>query len=174
MKFNYLELLVLLLPSLLIFITVYVLFRQFFNNQLRMRMMNQREKTQESTVPLKLQAYERLTLFCERISMTNLILRLKTKEVSARDLKAALILAIQQEYEHNVSQQLYTSDQLWQIVQLAKNQQIELIAQISDGLAKDASSDDLARQLVTFQQTQKTNPVATAKSAIKKEAGLLL
>ena len=163
-----------LMPTILVAGVVYILFRQFFSNQQSIEQYKLIGRTKDSVLPLKLQAYERLMLFCERIMPQFLILRLKTPGMSAKDLQSALVLGIQQEFEHNISQQLYVSDRLWEIVNLAKNQWIEIVTQVAANLKADASADDLAQHIFMFLQSQKKNPVETAKRAIKREAGLLL
>ena len=68
------------------------------------------------TLPSNFKAYERLILLCERINIADLILRLKAPGTSAVELKSALLLAVQQEFEHNLTQQLYVTEELWQVL----------------------------------------------------------
>ena len=119
------------LPSLIVFATSYYLLRQYLNNQYNMKALEMRSKYSQDAIPLKLQAYERLLLFCERINLHNLILRLKTSNMTNLELKNAMIISIQKEYEHNMAQQLYASQKLWDIITLAKNDTISIIGQCS-------------------------------------------
>lgn len=171
---KYYEILLLIVPSLIIFLTVYLLMRQFFRNQLRLRMFKREDSNRASLTPLKLQAYERLTLMCERISIPNLLLRLKDRNMSAAALKATMILAVQQEYEHNISQQLYVSDQLWKIIQMAKNQIIEIVALVGEQVEANSAGEVYASELIQFLDSQEKDPLATAKLAIKREAGITM
>lgn len=170
----YYEVLMMAVPVLLMFVALYFLFRQFFNNQLKLQMMNRTADTGELRVRLKLQAYERLMLFCERIDLQNMIMRLEYDNMSARDLESALIMSVQKEYEYNLSQQLYVSEQLWQIISLAKDQIIEVISHIASRAGPQSSAKDLSGALYKFNKSQKKNPLETAKAAIKKESGLVL
>ena len=170
----YYEVLMLTIPVILMFVAIYILFRQFFKNQLKLQMIPRNESTGELKMRLKLQAYERLMLFCERIEIRNLLMRLQSHSMSARDLQSALIMAIQSEYEHNLSQQLYVSDQLWQIITLSKDQVIELIAHMASKTNPDTTAMELSNALVKFVKQQKKSPLDTAKAAIKQESGLLL
>lgn len=170
---NYFEIFLLIIPSLIIFLTIYLLMRQFFKNEMRLRMMKHNEETRDTLTPLKIQACERLTLFCERVSIPNLLLRIKNKNLSAGTLKSMLILAVQQEYEHNVSQQLYVSDKLWKIIQLAKNQIVEIIALVGEKVGSDEDGETYANELIAFLEQQEKDPLMTAKMAIKREAGIL-
>ena len=171
---NYWTVILVVLPALVVFAIIYFLMKAYFDNQLKLQVLENRDANAKTARPLKLQAYERLMLFCERVSMQNLLLRIQSSEMSAKDLKAALVIAIQQEFEYNLSQQLYVSDKLWQIIKLAKNQLIEIIAHVSTKVSPKASADEFSQQLVLFFESQKKDPIETAKSAVKKEASLLL
>lgn len=171
---KYYEVIILLVPALIVFVAIFLVLRQFLNNQTRMQMLKMKEENAKTTLHLKLQAYERLMLFCERVSVQQLLLRLQSSHMTKTDLKSALILGVQQEYEHNLSQQLYVSEPLWKIIHLAKNQLIEIITHVSTKVPANASSEEFSTQLILFIESQKTNPIETAKSAIKKEAALLL
>ena len=148
--------------------------KRFFDAQLQSKLLDQKKDERGSTSTLKLQAYERLLLFCERISYSNLLLRIRHADVSSEALASALVLAVQQEYEHNVTQQLYVSDKLWEIIKMAKGQMIEIISQIEEGLPVDASGKALAEALIDYHNREEKTPNETAKLAIKREAGLIL
>lgn len=173
MDLAYYEILILLIPALMVFLAVYFLFRQFFQNQLKMEAFKARQEDSKVSRELKLRAYERLMLFAERISIPNLLLRLQSRDMSMQDLRSSLILAVQQEYEHNLSQQLYVSDKLWSIIHLAKDQLIEIITHVAAQVPAGATAQDFSNQLILFSESQ-TSPVETAKKAIKKESSLLL
>lgn len=171
---RYLELLILVVPSLLIFLTVYFLFRKFFDAQLKMKMIEGKQGKKSETIHLRIQAYERLLLFCERIQIPTLLLRAVRSETKAAAAASTMVLMIQQEYEHNVTQQLYVTDQLWEIVQLAKNQMIEIVSQVAGTLPADAGVEQLKAALVDYHNREERTPIETAKIAIKREAGLIL
>jgi len=103
-----------------------------------------------------------------------LVLRLKTPGTSASALSAALLLAIQQEYEHNLTQQLYISEELWSILIVAKDRTMDLIAIAAVDLAPDASADDYAHQLMSMISAEHSLPSQIAKRAIKTESSLWL
>jgi hypothetical protein len=158
------------LPALIVGLTVYFLFNNFFDFQYRMKAMENKQNDRRTTVPMRLQAYERLSLFCERISIPNLVMRLRTQESNAQSLRYALMIAIQQEFEHNVSQQVYVSSELWQIIKLTKDNMLGIVNEAAQGLAKDADSEQLIDALFKF-MTDKQSPTDTALAAIRQEAG---
>ncbi len=173
-KLDYYEIILLMIPVLLVFGAIYLLFRQFFHNQYKLQVGLAAQSGGESVVRLKLQAYERLMLFCERIAVRSMLLRLQSSHMTAMDLQSAIVLAVQQEFEHNLSQQLYVSDKLWMIIDLAKNQVIEIVVHVGSNVNPDAPAEDLSKQLILFLESQKNSPVETAKAAIKQESSLIL
>lgn len=170
----FLYVVLLIVPVIVLFVIIYYLSKRFLHNQYKLQYARTAQDDTNASSRLKLQAYERLILFCERISVNGLLLRLQSSKMSAMDLQAALILAVQQEYEYNLSQQLYVSDQLWKIISLVKNQTIETITTVASSVEKDASAEDLSQQLILFIESQNNNPVETAKTAIKQESSLIL
>ena len=101
-----------------------------------------------SSIPLKLQAYERLVLLSERISLPNLISRLNKPGISAYEMKIILTENIKQEFDYNSTQQLYVSPVSWDAVRNLKEQNIMIINQVSAGLPEDASAADLNKKIL--------------------------
>jgi len=101
-----------------------------------------------STRPLQLQAYERLVLLCERISLPSLISRVSQPGMSAREMQVHLIETIKQEFEYNISQQVYVSTIAWDAVRNLRDQSMLIINQIGSVLPPDAKASDLNKQLL--------------------------
>ncbi len=108
-------------------VIVYLLIRQFMNQQLQLSAIQQKANAPKETLPLRLQAYERIMLLCERINLSSLILRLNNPNMTANALKNALMVSVQKEYEHNLTQQIYVSGQLWDMVELLKDNTLSVI-----------------------------------------------
>lgn len=102
------------------------------------------------TLKLRLQAYERLTLLAERISLQNLLSRIPNAGLSSRQMQLSLIDAIRQEYEYNLSQQVYVSPEVWRAVNNLKEQNIYVVNQLASGMPYQASAMDLNKQIVDF------------------------
>ncbi|MFN8251296.1 MAG: hypothetical protein U0V75_05385 [Ferruginibacter sp.] len=102
------------------------------------------------TIKIRLQAYERLTLFAERASIKNLVPRTHAENASARELQLALIQSLNSEYEYNLSQQIYVSPELWKAVTKLRDQNIFIINQVAGALPVNASSLDLSRALLEY------------------------
>ncbi len=169
-----LEILKFTLPALIVFITVYQLMKKFTESQIRMKVLENQKNQSDQTLPLKLQAYERLAVFCERISVPNLISRLKTSRMTVKELQGAMMIAIQQEFEHNVAMQIYVSESLWKIIELAKNQTTAIVAEANAGLNDQDNSELFAEMVLKKQYEQNLIPVDHARAAIKKEVQLIL
>lgn len=162
------------IPSVVVLVAMYLMFKQYFQHQTQIRVMDSRKERAQITLPLRLQAFERLILLCERIDLADLVLRLKTPGTSSNALRSALLLAIQQEYEHNLTQQLYVSEELWSILLAAKDKTMDLIAMAAVGLEPGANADDYASQLMNIASQETSLPSQIAKRAIKTESSLWL
>jgi hypothetical protein len=167
-----LEILKFTIPALTVFLTTYLLFKSFFEHQAHMKLMELQHGSRTTTLPQRLQAYERLSLFAERISIPNLIMRLRTGSSTNQSLMYAMMMSIQQEYEHNISQQIYIGDQLWQIIKLAKDNMVVSINTCASGLDPNGSSEELINALFNY-LAQNPAPNDTALEALRSEASKL-
>jgi len=167
------EILKFTIPALIMFWAVHSLFGKFLEGQNKMKMLELQKGQSDTTLPLRLNAYERLSLFCERISIPNLMLRLRTDDMQAGALRYAMLMAIQQEYEHNITQQVYVSEQLWQIINLAKEDTMSLVAGVGETIDSKVNAKELSDALIGALNERQEYPLNTALSAIKKEASIL-
>jgi len=168
-----LEILKITIPGLIVFATAYYVLKNYLDNQLQQKALDEKTKNKGQALQNRLQAYERLTLLCERLSIPNLLWRLNNLGANAETMNATLLLAIQQEFEHNVTQQLYVSDKLWQIISFARNEMVSLVSRAYTKIDKQSSVEQFKKSLMEELELQKTDPLDTAKQAIKIEAGLL-
>ncbi len=124
-----------------------------------------KEKTSinPDTLKLRLQAYERLTLLAERISLQNLLSRIPNAGLSSRQMQSSLIDAIKQEYDYNISQQVYVSPELWRAVNNLKEQNIYVVNQLASAMPFQASAMDLNKQIIDFLIT---NPKASLHNIV--------
>ncbi|HEY4206073.1 MAG TPA: hypothetical protein VGM31_04630 [Puia sp.] len=97
---------------------------------------------------LQLQAYERLILLIDRIALPNLIQRMAQPELSAREMQSLLVHTIRQEFEHNITQQIYVSAEAWDAVRNYKEQNLLIINQVASFLSPEATSFDLNKHLL--------------------------
>lgn len=162
------------IPGMVVFATAYYLLKLYLDDRLRYEMSKQRGESMKITLPLRLQAYERLTLLCDRVSVPNTLLRIRMPGMTVGDLRGGLMLAISQEFDHNTSQQLYVSDTLWQIISFAKNDTLNFVVQTASDLDPKADSAELVNALLSGIDEQKDATVLQkALIAIRVEAAQL-
>lgn len=125
--------------------------------------MNQQEAKDPDTQKLRLQAYERVTLLSERLALQNLISRTPSNGRSCRQMQGALVEHIKEEFEYNLSQQIYISPEIWKAVSNLKEQNIYIINQLASTMPPQASAMDLNKQIIDFLMN---NPRASLHSAI--------
>lgn len=170
---DFFEVLKYTLPSTVVFLKVYFLLKQYFEQErIKLYSIQNKERFQ-SSLPLKLQAYERIALFLERLKITNLVLRFPISGSEPSAYCELLTMGIQQEFEHNLVQQLYVSEKLWEIVVWTKE---EILNEI-DRSGHELGSTDLikAKDILITHLHQKTTPIIDkALSAVKKEIQLLV
>jgi hypothetical protein len=119
---------------------------------------------------LQLQAYERFVLFLERIRPTALVVRLNSAGLTAVQLQILVIRSIREEFDYNISQQLYISESLWDTIKGAKEESIALLNKALSSLSEDAPSDDLVRMVFHLSVESENNIIDRALRALKQES----
>nr|WP_298998965.1 hypothetical protein [uncultured Allomuricauda sp.] len=165
-----LQLFAFLLPAVVTGAVAFYFFRLHTRNEDGRRRYLLQKDAQKDALPIRLQAYERMVLFLERISLNSLVVRVAPVGNSKSDYENLLIKQIETEFEHNLSQQIYMSDECWNIIKTAKNATIQAIR--SAGMSQTESPDKL-REDILNQTMEKQSPSSTALSFIKKEVSEL-
>lgn len=174
MGYHLLEILKFTLPALIVFLTAYFVLKQYLDRQYQLRALELKTDQQKTTLPLRLQAYERLALLCERTAIPNLLVRLRTDSGTAAGLRLSMLIAIQQEFDHNVSQQVYISDKLWSILKAARTETENIIAGVAEQVDSKGPAEAYAQLMLKYLSTLELSPTDQALLAIRKEAGLLM
>ena len=165
-----LQLFAFLLPAVVTGAVAFYFFRLHTRNEEGRRRFLLHKNSQKNTLPIRLQAYERMALFLERISLTNLVVRVAPKSPEKIDYENLLIRTIENEFEHNLSQQIYMTDECWNVIKAAKNATIQAIRK--SAMSQSESADKLREDLLS-DTMDKLSPSATALSFVKKEIGEL-
>lgn len=142
------------------------------NKQSLVHLQQTAPEEQKILLPLRLQACERLLLFLERIHPNSLLLRMNQPGKTAQDLQSLLIRTVREEFEYNLSQQLYVSQPTWERIRKAKEDTISLVNRAMGNLPDGASSSDLAQAILDLSMQQEQPAVASAISAVKREIPL--
>lgn len=163
------ELLKLILPALIVFLTAFYMIKKFIGNEDKKRLAALKEEGHKFVMPIRFQAYERMIIFLERISPESLLMRVHKPGMSARLFQAELLQTIRTEFEHNISQQIYVSNAGWDLVKRAKEETIKLI-NISSGKVNDnASGIELSKAIFKILSEIGKVPTQIAIDFLKKE-----
>ncbi|MDO1500416.1 hypothetical protein Q2T40_09785 [Winogradskyella maritima] len=157
------------IPALITGGIAYYFFKQHIENEFNLRKFTLQKDLQKEAFPIRLQAYERMALFLERISPSKLLVRVKPSSSNKDDYENLLIATIEQELEHNLSQQIYVSDECWSIINAAKNATIQLIRKA--GMLEKTDSAGKLQEVILMELMDKRPPSNAALSFIKKEVG---
>lgn len=156
-----------LLPAIVVGIIAYYFFKGHTANEEGRRRFLLHRETQKDMLPLRLQAYERLTLFLERIDPNRLLIRVKPYSDSISDYETLLTNTMEQEFEHNLTQQIYVSTECWNLVNAAKNATIHVIRKAAMQ-NQNGDVDEYRRQILESFMEEVT-PSVKALTYIKKE-----
>jgi len=162
-----LEILSYTLPSVVTGGVAYYFFVKHINHEENRRRFYLLKKKKKQSFPLRLQAYERMVLFLERMNPNKLLFREKPKSDDKSVYLQQLVTSIEHEFEHNLSQQIYMTDQCWDIILTAKNATLQLIRNKTASSAVISSNDLI--EVILKEGIQEAFPSTTAISYIKSE-----
>lgn len=158
-------------PSLIVAVTAFVLAKYFVENDQKKRLLELKFHSKELVTPVRLQAYERMAMFLERIDPNQLLFRVSNPDLTAYQMQTILLATIRSEYEHNLSQQVYISPQTWEGIRNAKEKVVNVINLAAGHLAEEAMSTELAGAVLAAVADE--SPTAAAMEQLKKELSLL-
>jgi len=160
-----------IVPCLIVFGTCYFTVKNFLDNETRKRLAEIRLANQNVVTPMRLQAYERLAIFLERINPNTLITRTHKSGMSARLMQSELTKVIRTEFEHNMSQQIYMSNHAWEMVKTAKEEVTKLVNVAASKLPDTATGVELSQMILQISQQIEKMPTQVALEYLKKEVG---
>jgi len=164
-----LEILKYSIPGLIVLLASYIILKSFLENETIKQLNQLKQSNSKTLIPLKMQAYERFVLYLERILPENLILRVSRPEYTALQMKMAMIKGVREEYEHNMAQQLYISDDAWQKIKEAKDEMIHLINTCGGDLDDKAMGTALAADVLQIAANKRTLQINEAILMLKNE-----
>ena len=163
------EIVQIVLPAGLVLYGMYLMTRSFINREIEKAKLDVKARSVETVLPNRLHAYERMSLFLERISPQNLVTRLNNGEYTAIEFQQILLGEIRNEYNHNVSQQIYMSDELWNMIKTAKEELVMNINAAASEVAPDAKALELSRKILTKAMEKEVDPLDHALLYLKNE-----
>jgi hypothetical protein len=171
---SFTDILKITIPALLVFFTAWLLLRNMIRNDQDKRRQELILQNSRTVTPIKLQAYERIVLFLERISLESLIVRVSSSDMTAKQLHSALLTTIRSEFEHNLSQQIYMSPQAWEVVRNARSNMIKIINTEADKMTADSPGMALSKQLLESIMQLEKEPTRVAIDYLKGEIGRMI
>lgn len=154
-------------PAIIVGIIAYYFFDSFLKNEEGRRRFLLHKESQKDVLPARLQAYERLTLFLERVNPAQLLIRVKPVTDDKKAYADLLIATIEQEFEHNLTQQIYMTSECWGAIKSAKN---SLIQQILKAAGKsDLNTSQQLREYILQNPDGQENPTRVALEYLKTE-----
>jgi len=170
MEDKFLESIAYILPAAVTGFVAYYMFKGMIHQQNSSKQLELMSQKRKDSLPIKLQAYERLLLFCERINPVKMLIRIQPLSNDTSGYLQLLIANIEQEFEHNLVQQIYISDENWTAIYAAKSAVINKLKQVAEN---SNSANDL-RENVLIDYSKTLPPTETAIAFIKNEVKKLL
>ena len=162
------------IPALCVLLTTWLVMHKFYKSETEKRLWELKRLSQKEISPLRMRAYERLTLLLERTTPEHMLIDLNLAEMTPLQVQAHLMHTIRQEFDHNLSQQIYVSDEVWGLIDNAKQQTVAFVNSIAQQMPAESSALDYAKTLITAYHNNGDTPNEIALQALKTEAQTLL
>lgn len=163
------EILKITIPSLIVFLTAYYVLKTVLQKENENRKIQVVLQNQKIITPLRLQAYERIILFLERIAPNSVIIRLQTPNMTVGQLHKEMLITIRTEFEHNLSQQLYLSVEAWEEIRNAKEKTIKLLNTAMEGLDSNDNAIKFSQRIFEMLIEIEKSPTQEAINFLKQE-----
>lgn len=147
----------------------FYLVKPYLDKNERLQVLELKKAADNQTLPLRLQAYERITLFVERTNPANLLLRINGGALPAVELYRMAVQEVRDEYQHNITQQVYVSSRAWAVVRRLKDDTLNLLNSTLSALPETATGIDFSRALLTHLGQLDNNPYELAADMIRKD-----
>ncbi|TDQ18405.1 hypothetical protein DFQ04_0204 [Algoriphagus boseongensis] len=168
----FLELLKLILPAGAVLYGMYLVVMSFLSKEREKMLVDLKTQNTQTILPIRLQAAERLCLLLERITPNNLVRRSNPSQFLAAELHPMLLNEVREEFNHNLSQQVYFSDKTWEAVRRAVEEVVTIINLSRQSLESEASGMDLAKAIFALSLERKNDAISYALKEVKSEVQL--
>lgn len=165
------DLLIITLPAAAVLYGMFLVVKSFLSREINESLLQLKAKQNETVLPMRLQAYERMAIFLERNAINSLLPRLTESGQSAAELHQLLLYSIREEFNHNISQQIYMSQDAWDFIKSAVEENISMINQAFRELQEkeNPSSFELSRKLFELQAQKEFSQSEASLQFIKSE-----
>jgi len=163
------DILKIVLPALLVLLTAYLLIDKLLRNDEKLRNFELRKNSLSTITPIRLRAYERLILVLERTTPSTLIVNVAKPGMTNSELQSTLLATIRQEFSHNLSQQIYVSDEIWNYIRGTQESLLHLINGCAAKCTPNESASALAELIIKVYDATEQTPTELAIEKLKKE-----
>ena len=163
------EFIKILLPASLVLYGMYLTVSAFLTRETERRQAEVKLKNADLVTPVRLQAYERVCLLLERVSPHHLVLRVNNPAYNVAQLQQQLVASVREEYAHNLTQQMYVSDQAWLFVKNATEEVIGMVNSAAETKAPDEPGVALAKAIFEQLVRRPEDPTQRALRYVKEE-----
>lgn len=154
-------------------LVAFYLLKPYLENKEKLQLIDLKKAASAQTLPLRLQAYERVILFIDRINPSNLLIRVNASAYTTAELQSLILNEVRNEFQHNVTQQLYISTKAWQVVKRVKDDTVKLTNNIAGTMPQEASGLDMGKAMLNHLSKMEHDPYDAALNIIKAEVELL-
>ena len=166
------DILKIVLPAILVLLTAYLLIDKLLSNEIKRRNFELRKESLATLTPIRLRAYERLILVLERTTPATLILNVAKPGMTNMDLHTELLAGIRQEFSHNLSQQIYVSNEIWTCIRSAQESLLRLVNTCASKCNPANTANELAERIIQVYNASDQTPTEVAIDLLKKEVRL--
>jgi hypothetical protein len=147
----------------------FYLIKPYLDRDEKIQLLEFKKTISQQTLPLRLQAYERLVLFIERVNPANMLVRLNATAYTAHELYSIITEEIRNEYQHNITQQIYVSSRAWGVVKHVRGDTLGIINNAAKGMPEAATGLELAKMILATIAELEDNPYEIGASMLRKD-----
>jgi hypothetical protein len=162
------------IPALCVLLATWLVMHKFYKGEAEKRLWELKLASQKEISPLRMRAYERLALLLERTTPKHILLELSLDEMSILQVQQHLMRTIRMEYDHNLSQQIYVSEEVWSAIIASKDQMLAFINSIAQQMPPESTALDYAKVLITAYSSNGQTTNDQAMQLLRAEARSLL
>jgi hypothetical protein len=158
-----------IVPAGAVLMTAIYFMRRESEKELRTAQLELKKERQKFFLPNRVEAYQRAILLMERIHPNSLVMRHNNPGLPAAALSVTLLESIRQEYEHNIAQQMFISNETWEMVKKSKDETVKIITLAGQQMDATSTGMDLMSKIFELVGEVGTMPTEIAVQALKKE-----
>ncbi len=169
-----LEVLKYILPGLLVLIAACVILHQMLKEERDRRDFELKKNTRKEVTTVRLRGYERLALLLERTTPEHILRDIDLNGLTVRQLQILMLKTIRMEFDHNLSQQIYVSDDTWESILIVQEELGRFVSTVAQSFPAESPALPYAQQMITVYNTNGETPTDVALGKLRNEARALL